>query len=256
VKYHVLVIKDVTERKQLQDSLQRALEAAEEGNRAKTEFLANMSHEMRTPLAGVLGMIELVQGMEIGEEERHLLETAANSGRSILRLVQDLLDFSSIEAGRMSLEQREFEVRKCVAAEIEAIRPAAEKKGIPVTLAVSDAVPATVSLDESRVRQVLVNLLGNAVKFTERGKIEVTVTLNSDGGLLFCVSDTGIGIPPGKMKRLFRVFSQANSSTTRKYGGTGLGLALSREDSREDGRADLGRDAGGEGERVLFYAAG
>lgn len=216
------------------ERLEAAQRNAEAANVAKGEFLANMSHEMRTPLAGVLGMIKLVLDMEIGSEERQLLEMAKRSADSLLRIISDVLDFSRLEAGMMTFESNPFSVAEVVQSAVEVVSLTAAEKGLHLHWAVEDPVPDQVAGDQGRLRQVLVNLVGNAVKFTERGEVEVTVRMAppDQAGrnfILFTVRDSGIGIPPEQLERIFGRFTQVDSSLTRRHGGTGLGLALTRQ---------------------------
>ncbi len=217
------------------EALQAAKEAAEAASAAKTEFLANMSHEMRTPLAGAMGMINLVMEMKLGVEERELLQMAKRSTDSLLRLISDLLDFSRLEAGAIQFEKGVFSLPEVVKTAIEVVSIQANEKGLRLLMQVDERVPERVDGDEGRLRQVLVNLLGNAVKFTHHGEVEVSVGIIHDSeaperiSLLFSVRDTGIGIPPDQLEKIFGKFTQVDASTTRKYGGAGLGLALSRQ---------------------------
>jgi signal transduction histidine kinase len=226
---------DITDLKETQEKLTAAKDAAEAASWAKSEFLANMSHEIRTPLAGAMGMIDLVLEMEIGEEEKQLLEMAKRSTDSLLRLISDLLDFSRLEAGMVTFERKLFPVSRAIRVAMEAVSIMAGEKGVRLVATVDDGVPDLVNGDEGRYRQVLVNLLGNAVKFTKNGEVAVAVRPFHDpeapgrNGLLFSVRDTGIGIPPDQIERIFGKFIQVDSSLTRRYGGTGLGLALSRQ---------------------------
>jgi signal transduction histidine kinase len=233
--------KEIEERKQIeralkqtQESLIAAKNAAEAGSMAKSEFLANMSHEMRTPLAGTLGMIRLVLDMEIPDEERELLGMAKRSSESLLRLIGDVLDFSRLEAGVLQFDRKPFSVLETVRTAVEVVSLGATEKGLQLHYQVDGSVQE-VQGDPGRLRQVLVNLLGNAVKFTERGRIDVTVQRISDqraGGrncILFSVRDTGVGIPADQLEKIFGKFTQVDSSLTRRHGGAGLGLALSRQ---------------------------
>jgi signal transduction histidine kinase len=239
-------------------ALEEARDAAQAAARAKAEFLANMSHEMRTPLAGTMGMVELVLQMDLGEEERRLLETARCAAGSLLRLINDVLDFSRLEAGRMSFERKPVDVGSCVASAVQTVHLLAKQKGLALVWTVDPSVPATVTGDEGRLRQVLINLLGNAVKFTERGEIEISVkrvddpTEEHEGLLRFEVRDTGIGIVPEDIDKLFRMFSQVDAGTTRKYGGTGLGLALSRNIVEKMGGRMWVKSRPGEGSTFYF----
>ena len=217
------------------ERLAAAQRSSEAANAAKSEFLANMSHEMRTPLAGTLGMLKLVLDMEIGEEERQLLEMAKRSAESLLRIIADVLDFARLEAGMMRFERKPFSLRGVVASAVEVVSLGAREKQLRLSWAVGDSVPDEVIGDEGRLRQVLVNLLGNAVKFTEHGQVEVTARLQDAAAtehatfILVAVHDTGPGIAADQLDRIFGRFTQVDSSLTRKHGGTGLGLALTRQ---------------------------
>ena len=216
------------------EQLTKAKLASEAANMAKSEFLVNMSHEMRTPLAGSLGMINLVLEMEIGDEEKRLLLMARRSAESLLRIISDVLDFSRLEAGIMRFEEEDFGIPEVVMTAVEVVSLTAAEKGIELSWQVEESVPEIVTGDKGRLRQVLVNLLGNSVKFTEGGRIEVMVRSlrDADSGsllILFHVRDTGIGIPPFELENIFDKFTQIDSSLTRRHGGTGLGLALTRQ---------------------------
>ncbi len=226
-------IRDITELKEQQRQLSGAKEAAEAGSRAKSEFLARMSHEVRTPMNGVLGMTELLRATQLTSEQRGFVDTVHGSGVALLRIINDILDFSKVEAGKLELEQVDFVLADCVGNTVDLLRGRATAKGLAISVRVAADVPPAVRGDPSRLGQILTNLVGNAVKFTERGSIEVSVELaghvDGDVVLRFEVADHGIGIAPAAQETIFDAFHQADGGTSRRYGGTGLGLAICRQ---------------------------
>ena len=243
--------------KQRRAQLEIARREAEKANRAKSDFLAMMSHEIRTPMNAVLGMTELLLDTNINRQQRNFLETVRNSGDALLAIINDILDFSKIESGRLELEQQPFNLRSCLESALDIVAPAAAEKNLDLVCWLDPEIPEAIAGDATRLRQIAINLLGNAVKFTETGEIVVSVSAeffesepialnyseqnreskqnreleqNRESGfrLVFSVRDTGIGIPATRMDRLFKPFSQVDASTTRQYGGTGLGLAIAK----------------------------
>jgi PAS domain S-box-containing protein len=229
------VSRDITDLKNTQDALEEATEAANNANRAKSDFLANMSHEIRTPMNGIIGMAELLADTELSQQQKQYVKMVQQSANSLLRLLNDILDFSKIEAGKLDLEWLPVNIRECIDTAIRGLAIRASQKNLQLAVRIDPNVPEMIMCDCGRLQQILINLVGNAIKFTEQGEVVVDATYA--GGppaaqnhtLHFSIRDTGIGIPLAKQNSIFEAFSQADASTTRRYGGSGLGLTISSQ---------------------------
>lgn len=225
--------RDITQRKHTENELRKAREAAEQASVAKSSFLANMSHEIRTPLNAVIGMASLVADTRLTDEQRDFVETIETSGEALLTLINDILDISKIEAGKLQLEDAPFNLLRCVENALDIVAPKASEKGLELVYSTEGEVPQMLFGDAARLRQVLLNLLSNAIKFTEQGEVVVKICGKPKGkqkhDLSFSVADTGIGMSPEVLKKIFNPFEQADTSTTRRFGGTGLGLSICKK---------------------------
>jgi PAS domain S-box-containing protein len=221
------IVQDITKEKETENALRDAALKAEEANRAKSTFLATMSHEIRTPLNGVIGGTELLNTTSLSEEQASYVRMILQSGELLLSTINDVLDYSKIESGRIDLECAPFDVVELVDGLVNALTPQVRQKGLELTCFASPGVPRQLMGDAVRLRQVLLNLLSNAIKFTGTGSVKLSLLPEADRSILFQVEDTGIGIPPARLTEIFQPFVQAESSTTRQFGGTGLGLSIS-----------------------------
>ncbi len=243
---------DVTELTEAHAARERARDSAEKANAAKSVFLATMSHEIRTPMNGIMGMANLLSGTQLDGEQRDYVSTILRSSESLLSIINDILDFSKIESGKFELDQAAFDVRVMAESVLDLVAPTASSKKLELTYYVSPELPYWLMGDAGRLRQVLLNLLNNAVKFTAHGEVGLALEMNGSTSMTFAVHDTGIGIPVERLDRLFKSFSQVDATTTRRYGGTGLGLAISQNLVRLMGGEISVASEAGKGSRFAF----